>query len=295
VARLIVNADDFGLTGGVNRAIARAHGQGIVTSATLMANGPALDEAVRFAKDTRALSVGCHIVLVDGKPVLPISVVPSLVEGQQLRRKLWKFAMDVVQGRVSVDEVEAEAAAQIRKLQDAGIQPTHVDCHKHVHMFPIVLEGVLRAAKACGVNAIRNPFEPAFARLGNGLRSLETGVLHTVYAKQFVHRVRQFGLVTTDGSLGVTATGTLDAASFDAILRRLPPTGTYEFVCHPGYNDGDLAAAGTRLLSSRESELALLCSPGARAGVTEARIELINFRQVVAANESKPDLSHPMP
>jgi hopanoid biosynthesis associated protein HpnK len=294
VARLIVNADDLGLTGGVNRAIERAHAEGVVTSATLMANVPAFAEAVQFAKGASTLGVGCHIVLVDGLPVSPPRSVRSLLEGQQFRRKLWKFAVAAIRGKISSNEVEAEATAQIQMSQRAGIELTHVDCHKHAHMFPTVLEGVLRAAKRCGIHAIRNPFEPAFARHGGTFRSMETGTLHAMYAAQFVNRVREFGFATTDGSVGVTATGTLDGSAFEGIIRSLPRNGTYEFVCHPGYNDEDLAKAGTRLLESRESELALLCSAEARATLTNAGIELINFRQLVPDTESKPAVSHPM-
>ena len=296
MARLIVNADDLGLTRGINRAILQANSEGIVTSATLMANSAAFEEAVALARESQ-LSVGCHVVLVGGKPLSSPDTIRTLLEGDAFRKKLWKLAYAAVAGSISVHEVEQEAALQIRKLQNAGVQVSHVDCHKHAHMFPAVLEGVLRAAKLTGVSRIRNPFEPRFARKAakDPKRSAETALLHWRYAETFRERVAAAGLQTTDGSVGVTATGTLNATIFAAIVRALPAEGTFEFVCHPGYNDADLAAASTRLRKSRELELATLCSAETRQALQEANVELINYRKLQPEGESNPAVSHPMP
>lgn len=309
--RLIVNADDFGLTSGVNRAIIQAFRHGIVTSATLMANAPAFFEAVSLLNtlpeyQSRELSIGGHIVLVDGTPLSPPETIPSLLDpaesAPRFYKKLWKFALAAVRGKISAREVELEGSAQIQKLQRAGVAVSHVDCHKHSHMFPPVLEGVLRAATAHGIRAIRNPFEPSFARPSrikfsgkNALRSAETALLNRRYARAFREAVQRHGLSTTDGSVGVTVTGTLDLNLFAATIRALPLEGIYEFVCHPGYNDNDLSSAGTRLLDSRETELAVLCSPEARAELQSALVELINFWNLVNDAESKPAIPHPMP
>ena len=309
--RLIVNADDLGLTRGVNRAIVQAFQHGLVTSATLMAHPPAFSEAVSLLKSlpgyqSRELSIGCHIVLVDGAPLSPPESIPSLLDpaesSPRFYKKLWKFALAAVRGKLSSREVELEASAQIEKLRQSGVIISHVDCHKHSHMFPPVLEGVLRAAAAHGIRAIRNPFEPSFARPSrirfsgnNALRSAETALLNRRYARAFRETVQRHGLSTTDGSVGVTVTGTLDLNLFVETIRTLPRDGTYEFVCHPGYNDNDLSSAGTRLLQSRETELALLCSPEARAELQSAHIELINFWNLVTSAESKPGIPHPMP
>ena len=162
--RLIINADDFGLTAGVNRAIVEAHERGVVSSATLMANGQAFDEAVKLAGSRPRLGVGCHIVLVDGTPLVRDAATRTLLDGgsagaPRFREGIARFAALALLGRLAPDEIEAEATAQIRKLQSAGIAVTHLDSHKHTHMFPQVFRPLLRAAKACGVTAIRNPFE----------------------------------------------------------------------------------------------------------------------------------------
>src|SRR5215471_14962749 len=135
VRRLIINADDFGLTSGVNRAIAEAHHKGVVTSATLMANSQAFTEAVSLAKSNPKLSLGCHVVLVDGAPVTPPDKIPTLLSSNgsaaQLRDGLVGFAWAAQRGHVLEAEIAAEIAAQIGKIQAAGVAITHVDSHKH--------------------------------------------------------------------------------------------------------------------------------------------------------------------
>src|SRR6266550_1053525 len=145
---------------------------GIVTSATLMANGGAFDGAVHMAQSAARLSIGCHVVLVDGVPVLGRYRIPTLINSRAsnrrqgfFRKSAVNFAARTLLGRISSKDIEAETAAQIRKVQSAGIRVSHIDTHKHTHMWPHVLESVLRAAKSCGVKRIRNPFEPAPLRM----------------------------------------------------------------------------------------------------------------------------------
>jgi len=171
VSRLIVNADDFGLTAGINRAIAELHRERAITSATLMARAAATAEAVRTARATTTLGVGCHIVLLDGVPVLPPAEIPTLVDRKtgQFRTTISAFLLRLFSGRIRTAEIEAEAAAQIACLQNQGLSLTHIDTHKHTHMFPAVLRPVLRAARAAGIRALRNPFEPAWALRASAL------------------------------------------------------------------------------------------------------------------------------
>ena len=132
VRRLIVNADDFGLTSGVNQAVVELFRARALTSATLMATAEQLNEAVTLAKQSPSLGVGCHVILVDGTPALPPSEIPSLIDpssqnGTTFRPKLSTFVTDLLLGRISDTEIQAEATAQMKKLQQAGIQVTHVD------------------------------------------------------------------------------------------------------------------------------------------------------------------------
>jgi hopanoid biosynthesis associated protein HpnK len=289
--RLVVNADDFGFTSGVNRAIVEAHAHGIVTSSTLMANGTAFEEAVKLAKIVRDLSVGCHVVLIDGQPLLDTKRLATLTASQdgsnQFRDSLKIFAARALTGRLDSDEIEAEATAQIHKLQSAGISVSHVDTHKHTHLFPSVLRPLLRAARACGVHAVRNPFGPRrplrsgelLVRPNLWTRYAEVRVLRTLAGK-FRHTAKEEGFATTDGTLGVVVTGLLDEKLFRHIAAIIPE-GTWEFVCHPGYNDEELQRANTRLRLSRETELRVLTMPEVRELLTDSEVELISYRDLL--------------
>lgn len=255
---LIVNADDFGVTAGVNRAVMELHAAGVLTSATLMARAAATSEAVNMARATPSLGVGCHVVLVDGDPVLPCKEIPSLVDPRtgRFHATLGAFLQRLLTGRIRSAEMQAEAAAQIALLQSAGVALTHIDTHKHVHMFPAVLKPVLRAAAGCGIRSIRNPFEPAWSLSATPgapwLRRTQVQLLRQ-FLLAFRKHVARAGMATSDGAVGVLATGTLDAATVTSLLSGMP-AGTWELVTHPGYNDADLAQAHTRLLASRETE-----------------------------------------
>ncbi len=279
--RLIVNADDFGLTAGVNRAIAELAGAGALGSATLMADGAAFQDAVDAASACSSLSVGCHIVLVDGHACAPAENVPTLASRDgRLRSSLVRFVADLQRGHISEIDIEAEAIAQISRLQAAGVTVSHVDTHKHTHLFPRVARPLLRAAMRCGVHAIRNPFEQAWsASLTRGalVRKLEVATLRA-FQQRFDQLRRASGLASTDGSIGVSATGNLDQETLERLLDAAQG-GTWELVCHPGYNDADLDAVQTRLRGTRdvEREALLAIIPNAvRAG----RIELIRFNNL---------------
>ena len=288
--RLIVNADDFGLTSGVNRAIVELHAAGVLTSATLMARAAATHEAVEIARQTASLGVGCHVVLVDGEPVLPAQKsIPTILSatGQRFLPTLGQFLSHVyaqtAPARVQ-QQIEMEARAQIESLQSRGLRLTHIDTHKHTHMFARVLRPVLRAARGCGIRRVRNPFEPAWSVRATPsapmLRRMEVRLLRMLETK-FRRVVEEEGFVATGGAIGVLATGTLDEQTIASLLRAAPDGGVYELVTHPGYNDGDLARANTRLLKSRETEReALLALRGA------ANLELISFGELGGSGKS---------
>jgi chitin disaccharide deacetylase len=280
--RLIINADDFGLTSGVNRGILEGHEHGVVTSTTLMACGEKFHEAATLATRASKLSVGCHVVLVDGTPVLPATEVSSLVGTNSQSRflqSLTSFALLSAAGRLDRAQIEAEVTAQIKKLQTAGIQVSHLDSHKHTHMFPAVLKGVLRAAKSCGIQAMRNPFEPlVFATLRHWKRQFQLKLLQS-FRSRFRAMLAEAGVATPDGCVGIAATGGLSLEIFKMLLENLPE-GTWEFVSHPGYNDGDLDKIQTRLRDSRDKELAILISPAIRELIQRQGIKLISYREM---------------
>jgi hopanoid biosynthesis associated protein HpnK len=292
VRKLIVNADDFGLTAGVNRGIIESHAGGIVTSTTLMATGAQFGNAVAAAQSAPNLSVGCHVILVDGTPVSPPENIDTLLairsaEPGKFYSSLSAFAARAMLGGFDQDQLVTEITAQIRKIQAAGLQVTHLDSHKHSHIFPDILTAMLRAARICGVRAIRNPFVPVKAmnaRQFKAKRNLwkrygQVRMLHS-FSGQFLQRTKRAGLLTPDGVVGVVETGTVDASLLRQTLTSLPE-GTWELVCHPGHSDRDLRTSGTRLLDSRDEALRLLTSPELRQFLEEQKFSVIAYREFV--------------
>jgi len=263
-SRLIINADDFGLTPGVNRAIAELHRSKALTSATLMATGSAFDDAVTIAHANSTLGVGCHLVFTDGIPVSPPNTIPTLIgaDGKTFRPSLVDFVQALLRGAIRQDDIEREALAQIQKLQRSGIDITHVDTHKHTHLFPAVARPLLRVLEHTSIKALRNPFEPAFTQqlAHAGLnRRMQLALLNRL--RPGFNRLNKLHLAyvhTTDGTLGISATGNLTRTTLSQILSTLPESGTFELVCHPGYNDADLDRIPTRLRTHREVEMQAL-------------------------------------
>jgi predicted glycoside hydrolase/deacetylase ChbG (UPF0249 family) len=260
-ARLIINADDFGLTPGINRAVAELHDAGAITSTTLMATGPAFQQAVDLALAQPTLGVGCHIVLTDGVPVSHPYDIPTLLgaDGKTFRPSLMDFAQAVLRGTVRQDDIVREATAQIQKLQRAGIDITHIDTHKHTHLFPTVSRPLLHVAERTGVGAIRNPFEPGWSLAldhGTRPRRLILKLLRHFFGPKFLDEMRRTHqeVGTTDGTVSISATGDLNRSTLSQALAAIPTHGTWELVVHPGYNDPALAAATTRLRAHRDIE-----------------------------------------
>jgi chitin disaccharide deacetylase len=286
--RLIVNADDFGMTAGVNRAIGEAFQCGIVTSTSLMATGAAFDDAVLMRSSHQdSLSIGCHVVLLEGSPLLPPGRIPHLAlcgpDGNcHFRRGLGEFIRAATTGHLPADEIAREAAAQIRKLQQAGIAVTHVDSHKHAHVFPEVFRPLLRAAAACGIRTMRNPFEPPQAmrwaevlfRPALWSRYLPVRTLR-VFAAEFQHHAARHGIATPDGTVGITLTGFLNERLLLELLQRVPE-GTWELCCHPAYEDAQWHRLGSRP-GAGQRELELFASPELRERVQAMGIELISY------------------
>jgi hopanoid biosynthesis associated protein HpnK len=293
VSRLIVNADDFGLTPGVNRAIIELHHAGVLTSTTLMARAAATEEAIDLARSTPTLGVGCHVLLVDGDPVLPPASIPTLINQKSgsLPTAITTFLARLFTGRIRSAEIQAEAAAQIALLQSRGLHLTHIDTHKHTHMFPAVLRPVLRAARAAGIRAVRNPFEPVWAvRATAGAswaRAAEVNVLRKMQAA-CRRIIAEEGFSTTDGTIAVVGTGILNIATARTLLSQLPP-GTWELVTHPGYNDADLDKVRTRLRASRDIEREAL-----HAIKEFPDIELLSYSGI-SSSQSLADSGRPTP
>jgi hopanoid biosynthesis associated protein HpnK len=284
---LIVNADDFGLTRGVNEGIIRANREGILTSATLMANGPAFDDAVERAKQNPQLGVGCHLVLVGGLAVAPREEIPSLVDrAGRLPRSIGALMAKLSSGRVRAKDVETELRAQIEKIRRAGIAPTHLDTHKHSHAHPWVMSALGRVAREFGITRVRKPVENLRDswRMGRSdgvdlLKHLMVAATVRVVAWKFNAISRKYGLRSPDHFLGLALTGRMSGVALCRLIDTLPD-GRTEVMVHPGICDAELAATGSRLHQQRQTELEGLLNPAVRRAVVKRGIRLISYRDL---------------
>jgi hopanoid biosynthesis associated protein HpnK len=287
--RLIVNADDFGMTEGVNRGILESHRHGIVTSTTLLATGAAFESAVAARAEHPRLGIGVHLNLSEGHPVSPPSQIPSLVNSQgHLHLTPGKLCFAIITGRVRMAEIEAELRAQITKVMNTGIIPTHVDGHMHVHVLPGVSKAVIKVAQEFHIPAVRCPVEPAAALHAAKARnaSLTERRLISLAVSANALRLRRLaqnaGLAYPAHFYGIFATGHLDLQAVAQILQSVPETAApSELMCHPGYIDAALADTGGELQHQRETERAALTSPETLRQLSSRSITLATYRDLI--------------
>lgn len=287
VKNLIVNADDLGWTEGVNRGIAEAHGHGIVTSASLLANGAAFVSGVELALSREGLGVGVHLNLSNGAPVAPRELVTTLLnDAGEFAGGPESILVKLARRALQLQEVEEEWDAQITRVREFGITPTHLDGHKHVQMLPGLFEIALRLAKRHDIGAIRVSHEESSLRsaLSAGENQHAGQVLiQGVQArglKLLAHDAREqaerAGIATADYFCGIAQTGELTREGLACLLRGLPD-GTTELMCHPGFMDDELRKSNTRLQDSRRIEVEILTDKGIRNLVAEQGIRLIDY------------------
>jgi predicted glycoside hydrolase/deacetylase ChbG (UPF0249 family) len=282
---LVVNADDLGLTAGVNTGIIEAHEDGILTSASLMANAPATADAIRRLRTRPALGIGVHLLLVDGAPILAPGRVPTLVDRDGRFRPSWRpFIVDCLTGRIALDEIERELTAQIDRLRSERIRLTHLDAHKHVHAYPPVFEVVARLARRFEIPVVRVPYEQGAAVPPAGWQrpivrrqSLANAAMWW-WARRDL-RIAAAHRLTVPRFTGRRYTGVLDLRALALSIRGLGP-GTTELMVHPGYVDDRLRQMPTRLQSSRRQELELLKSPTTALVLTLQEIRLARHDRV---------------
>jgi len=289
---LIVNADDLGWSEGVNRGILETHRHGIATSASLLANGAAFASAVELARSAPGLGVGVHLNLSNGAPVAGAAAVPSVVnERGEFADGPEGLLLKMATRGLALGEVEKEWEAQIRRVRDAGISPTHLDGHKHVHMLPGLFEIALRLAKRHGIAAIRVSHEASQLRSAlSGGAEMRAGVVLKqgvqarglkLLARDARARAEREGIATADYLCGIAQTGELTKEGVARLLGNLPE-GTTELMCHPGYVDAELRSSATRLQDSREKEVRIFTDAEIRNLVASQGIRLIDYAFVAS-------------
>jgi predicted glycoside hydrolase/deacetylase ChbG (UPF0249 family) len=267
--QLVVNADDFGFTPDVNEGIVEAHRHGILTATTLMANGAAFDDAVRLARETPTLDIGCHLVLIGGR---------SLTTGKAFPRSVPQLLSALARREIRVNQ---ELAAQVQRILAAGISPTHLDTHKHTHLAPPVLDAVARLGEAFGIRWVRRPFDFPLNALRGTVPRLKRATSDALgLLRRRFHRVlEKHGCLTTDHFAGFQITGRFRTPELVELLAALPE-GSTELMCHPGRCGEALRNAPTRLKESREHELEALLAPEVRQALERSKIELVSYRDL---------------
>jgi hopanoid biosynthesis associated protein HpnK len=279
--RIIINADDFGLCKGVNRAVAEAHTKGILTSATIMTNMPAAAEAIELARQLPGLGVGVHLNLTDGPPVSKDADVQLLVstDGQFNCSPAKLSFYSLVSPRFR-NAVKVELAAQIQWAVERGLHPTHLDSHKHIHSFPAIYPLVCGLATQFEIPAIRFTYEPRNFSAMPGLPPSGVGKkrasLIRIMAR--INRLQNSSFFKTDMLLGVAYTGRIDTDFFKAVaLYNRAPVA--EIMTHPGFVDG-LENFRTRLVQQRKIEFDALCSEKTRQYLVKAGVKLVHYGQL---------------
>ncbi len=226
--RLIVTADDFGRALPINEAVENAHRHGILTAASLMVTGAAAADAVLRARRLPSLSVGLHVTLVDGRPVLPPEQIPDLVEADgYFTDRLVSLGVRIFFDRGTRRQLAAELRAQFECYRATGLALGHVDAHHHYHLHPTVFDMLVALAKEFGAPAIRVPWEPPASPFG---------VLQSLFHRRRVRRMRrklaEAGLLANDRVFGIEGSGGMDQARLASILATLPE-GLSEIYGHP--------------------------------------------------------------
>ena len=260
---LVTNADDFGFTRDVNEGIVEAHRNGILTATTLMANGAAFDHAVQLAQQTPTLDIGCHLVLIGGQSLLnPNRWFPD---------SPWELTRQVVTGKLAIYD---ELAAQVSRIVESGIIPTHLDTHKHTHLLPPVFRAVCQIAWDFKIPWLRRPVDFAASVNGEFKQRMTGKLIRSIAPSSPPNDVRH-----TDHFWGFAVTGRLDTAALAGVMPHIPD-GITELMTHPGFLTDELRAAPTRLKESRMIELQALTSSTVKQAVADAEITLVNYRQL---------------
>ena len=275
--QLIVNADDFGRHSLVNKAVAQAVDKGGLLSASIMAGEDYFAEAVDIAKARPQLGIGVHLTLVDGKPLLPPTEIPSLVETDgKFFPDHGAFVKRFLRGKISRKDIRKELAAQMDKVLASGLTPTHIDSHQHLHMLPGIFPLVLKLATERGIKRTRisrgiygNPFTP-WPGMGDLVGKFGLEVL----ARRNKRMAQKNGFACPDNFVGQVAGGAVSAEFMSALADKL--TGTVEVMLHPGL-DNALLAQETGWQHDYEGELRAVCETRVKEKLIRQKIKLVNF------------------
>ncbi|MCF7907361.1 MAG: ChbG/HpnK family deacetylase [Candidatus Omnitrophica bacterium] len=283
--KVIINADDFGLTEGINKGIIEAHKKGAVTSASLMTNMPSFYDAIRLAKDNPGLGVGVHLNIVRGEPVLPLGNVRTLVDKEGFfLRNIFKIIAGIYQNKIDLIELESEWVAQIERALENGMSVTHLDSEKHLHLIGPALKILKVLAKRYKISKIRAINEPMYF---NKIFSNPFCIFRKCFYKTLVVNLlsnQMQGLRSTDYFYGSYEAGNMILEKYQNLFSCLED-GLTEIMCHPGYIIGEqertlLNYNRYSLIGKRERELQALINPKFSELVKQFNISLVSYKDV---------------
>ncbi|WP_150293745.1 hopanoid biosynthesis-associated protein HpnK [Sphingobium estronivorans] len=279
--RLIVTADDFGASLEVNEAVERAHRDGILTAASLMVGGAAMDDAVERARRLPSLGVGLHIVLVDERPVLPPDRIPALVDARgDFRTDMVRAAVRIFASPATRRQLTAEVEAQFAAFAATGLPLDHVNAHKHFHLHPTIAATLITVGGVHAMRAVRAPVEPApILRAVDGTRAASP--IEDIWARRVRRRMRDAAIVTPDQVFGLAWSGAMIAPRLHGLLEHLPD-GLTEIYVHPATGPYAGSAPGYRYAE----ELAALTAPLAKQAVARNGIILGRFADFIEGERS---------
>jgi len=288
---IIINADDFGLSRSINRGIIQAYKEGVLTSSSLLVNMPGFEDAVNLIKDNPGLDIGLHINFFRGRPVMPPDKTATITDAKGFfLQDVFSIATKIYQRRISLKELEAECEAQIKMALDKGINITHLDSEKHLHLISHVYNIVVKLAKKYGINKIRNINEyPYISRfLLNGKHIFNSSLCKTAIL-QLLSMCRKKinslnSIKTADYSFGLWDSGSMTLSKYKRLFEHLA-NGTTEILCHPGYIDEEwrkppLNREKYYMTLNREEELAALLSPRLKEIIQKLNIRLTNYEEL---------------
>ena len=287
--RLIVTADDFGAAREVNDAVETAHRAGILTAASLMVAAPAAADAVARARRLPTLKVGLHVVLVEGRPLLPVSALTHLVDKQGLlRTDMAALGAEIAVNRVARRQLADEITAQFEAFRATGLTLDHCNAHKHFHLHPIVGGMLAEIGRRFGLRAARVPLEP-----GRVLRRIEprtpraAALLTAPLALMLRRRLRTAGLLVPDRVFGLQWSGAMTRERLIGLIENLPD-GLNEIYLHPATGPYPGCAPGYRY----HDELDALTAPEAIAACRAPDLRLGGFAEFLGPEAT---LSAPIP
>ena len=288
--RVIITGDDFGLSIAVNQAIEQAHRHGILAAASLMVAEPAADDAIARALSMPSLSVGLHLVVVRGRPLLPPEHIPDLVDDTgRLRTNLAGAGINIFLRPSARRQLEAEIRAQFERFRESGLTLDHVNGHCHLHLHPTILGMILKIGPEYGMRAIRLPYEPfaaSWRAMRFGFRTrFGHGVLLLPWIALMRARFKRAGIAHNDYLFGINDTGHLTADRVLALLSNLPD-GVSELHFHPAASNAAQATADKnpdRIGFEAEQELAALTDRRVAMALDAAGIKRIAFADLVPA------------